>query len=64
MVGPEGDFTPDEVRRAMAAGFIPVSLSDAPGIGILDVTMIVFLICLAMVVRYGGALKKDSDSFI
>ncbi len=29
MVGPEGDFTPDEVRRAMAAGFIPVSLSDS-----------------------------------
>ena len=29
MVGPEGDFTPDEVRRAMAAGFSPVSLGDS-----------------------------------
>jgi 16S rRNA (uracil1498-N3)-methyltransferase len=26
MVGPEGDFTPDEVETARTAGFVPVSL--------------------------------------
>jgi 16S rRNA (uracil1498-N3)-methyltransferase len=26
LVGPEGDFTPDETRQALAAGFLPVSL--------------------------------------
>ena len=26
LIGPEGDFSPEEVRAAMAAGFIPVSL--------------------------------------
>lgn len=26
MIGPEGDFTPEEVRAAVGAGFIPVSL--------------------------------------
>lgn len=29
MVGPEGDFTADEVRRAVAAGFRPISLGDS-----------------------------------
>ncbi len=28
MVGPEGDFTPDEVAAAVAAGFVPVSLGS------------------------------------
>ena len=26
LIGPEGDFSPEEVRAAIAAGFIPVSL--------------------------------------
>ncbi len=26
LIGPEGDFTPEEVQQAVAAGFIPVSL--------------------------------------
>lgn len=26
LIGPEGDFSPEEVRAAMAAGFVPVSL--------------------------------------
>ena len=26
VIGPEGDFTPDEVRRAIQAGFTPISL--------------------------------------
>lgn len=28
LIGPEGDFTPNEVEMAMSAGFIPVSLGD------------------------------------
>lgn len=28
LIGPEGDFTPEEVKAALAAGFIPVSLGD------------------------------------
>jgi 16S rRNA (uracil1498-N3)-methyltransferase len=28
LIGPEGDFTPDEVKLALEAGFIPVSLGD------------------------------------
>ncbi|MGQ5425960.1 hypothetical protein ACULPM_02820 [Thermophilibacter sp. ZX-H3] len=28
------------------------------------VVMVVFLVCLAMVVRYGDALKEDSDAFV
>ncbi len=27
-VGPEGDFTPDELEAALAAGIVPVSLGD------------------------------------
>ncbi|MBL9211723.1 MAG: 16S rRNA (uracil(1498)-N(3))-methyltransferase [Opitutaceae bacterium] len=26
LIGPEGDFTPDEVSRALAAGFVPITL--------------------------------------
>ena len=29
LIGPEGDFSPEEVRAAMAAGFVPVSLGDS-----------------------------------
>lgn len=28
MIGPEGDFSPDEIRGALDAGFTPVSLGD------------------------------------
>ncbi len=28
------------------------------------ILMVVFLVCLAMVVRYGDALKEDSDAFV
>ena len=28
MIGPEGDFTPEEVAEAVAAGFIPVTFGD------------------------------------
>ena len=28
LIGPEGDFTPEEVQKALDAGFIPVSLGD------------------------------------
>ena len=29
MIGPEGDFTPDEVELAVRNGFIPVSLGES-----------------------------------
>lgn len=29
LIGPEGDFSPEEVQRALAAGFRPVSLGDS-----------------------------------
>lgn len=28
LIGPEGDFTPDEVTLAMDSGFIPVTFGD------------------------------------
>ena len=28
-IGPEGDFSPEEIREAIDAGFIPVSLGEA-----------------------------------
>ncbi len=28
LIGPEGDFTPGEVKLALESGFIPVSLGD------------------------------------
>lgn len=28
LIGPEGDFTPDEIRQAIQAGFIPISLGQ------------------------------------
>ena len=28
-IGPEGDFSPEEVRQATEIGFVPVSLGDA-----------------------------------
>ena len=42
-IGPEGDFTPEEVKEAMAAGFKPVSLgprvlkSDTAGLAVLAI---------------------------
>lgn len=41
---------------------VPLLVTDAPGVEVDDITMVVFLLCLALVVRYGGALKEDSDS--
>ena len=29
LIGPEGDFSPDEINDAISAGFIPVSLGDS-----------------------------------
>lgn len=29
LIGPEGDFSPEEIEMALAAGFVPVSLGDA-----------------------------------
>lgn len=40
-----------------------LSLTSTSGVDLKVIAIIVFLICLAMVVRYGNALKVDSDSF-
>lgn len=37
-------------------------VTSQPGPDLKVVVMVVFLICLAMVIRYGNALKEDSDS--
>ena len=29
LIGPEGDFSPEEIRMAIEAGFVPVSLGDS-----------------------------------
>ena len=29
LIGPEGDFSPEEVQAAMAAGFVPVTLGES-----------------------------------
>jgi 16S rRNA (uracil1498-N3)-methyltransferase len=29
IIGPEGDFSPEEVQEARAAGFIPVTLGES-----------------------------------
>lgn len=29
MIGPEGDFSPEEIKKALAAGFEPISLGDS-----------------------------------
>ena len=41
-----------------------LTYSSYPTIDLKVVVMVVFLACLAMVVRYGNALKEDSDSFL
>lgn len=49
---------------SVAKGAVPIGIDGTPSLGLLDVTMAVFLVCLAMVIRYGSALKEDSDSII
>lgn len=39
-----------------------IAITTQPGPDLKVVVMVVFLICLAMVIRYGNALKEDSDS--
>ena len=41
-----------------------VQVTSQPGPDLKVVVMVVFLVCLAMVVRYGDALKEDSDAFV
>ncbi|WP_167929991.1 hypothetical protein [Olsenella sp. SW781] len=41
-----------------------ISLAPAATLDLKVVVMVVFLVCLAMVVRYGDALKEDSDAFV
>lgn len=51
---------PMESTGIDGSNFILASTTAGPDLKV--IVMIVFLICLAMVVRYGDALKEDSDS--
>lgn len=48
-----------EFTSSSAITFMPTAALDLK-----VVVMVVFLVCLAMVVRYGDALKEDSDAFV
>lgn len=61
------------VLDSIVPPFGPVSVDGIPstitfdsgaGLDLKVVVMVVFLVCLAMVVRYGDALKEDSDAFV
>lgn len=45
-------------------GTTGITLVPQSGLDLKVVVMVVFLVCLAMVVRYGDALKEDSDAFV
>lgn len=49
-------------RVAPPSGSVPVVTHIDLDLKIISV--VIFLVCLAMVVRYGDALKEDSDSFV
>lgn len=46
----------------LTGGPTPIGINDGPSISIVNVTFVVFLLCFALIVRYGNALKEDSDS--
>lgn len=48
----------------LALGPVQVSLAPHAGVDLKVIVMVVFLVCLAMVIRYGDALKRDSDSIL
>ena len=53
-------FEPKTLQLAeTSVTFMPTATLDLK-----VVVMVVFLVCLAMVVRYGDALKEDSDAFV
>lgn len=47
---------------ALSDGPVTVCVSSQPGVDPMMVGLAVFFACLALVVRYGNALKEDSDS--
>lgn len=55
-------LTAGPVHAVEIAPSITATTGLTPHISLLDIALIVFLLCLGMMVRYGDALKKDSDS--
>ena len=47
----------------VSEGPLPIELAYT-GVRIGPLSMAVFVICIALVLRYGNALKEDSDSFV
>lgn len=53
-------MAPTKELPIVGDAYLIISTTAGPDLKV--IVMIVFLICLAMVVRYGDALKEDSDS--
>ena len=45
----------------VSGGTMPVAITSQPGFNPMMLSLAGFLLCLALVVRYGGALKEDLD---
>lgn len=59
------DFILDSMGQiSIESGLPGITLVPQSGLDLKVVVMVVFLVCLAMVVRYGDALKEDSDAFV
>ena len=56
----------DAAASALPAAALALAgpLASSLEVGLSPLVITVFLICLAMVVRYGNALKEDSDGFV
>lgn len=51
-------------RWALDAAGLPTADAARPSVDPVNVVMMVFLVCLAVLIRYGAALKEDSDAFL
>ena len=54
LVGPEGDFSPEETRSALASGYLPVSLGSI----VLRVETATLFCLSALRYEFGGAAKE------
>ena len=56
MIGPEGDFSPEEIEKALAAGFEPISLGDSR---LRTETAAVMACAMCHTIKQCSALKVD-----
>lgn len=57
-------FAPTTYAVRLVDAPVPVSVGSWSGIDPMTISLAVFFVCLGMVVRYGRALKEDSDSIV